>query len=181
VSNERRPGLTYNTSNDGNVMGLSVHEGSELDAFLAEHELGVPFVDYLVDHYRGKELARISKKALNDLYKKWPKHAKAYQQVVTDEVAQKLAALAQEAEQEPAATLAEPETEFVLKDNQKLAKRGGQEVIIETPRRSKRVRVEVPDDKRYAMFDSLHSEDFKAVELDNPKEKDVEPTEPEST
>lgn len=181
VSNERRPGLTYNTSNDGNVMGLSIHEGSELDAFLAEHELGVPFVDYLVDHYRGKHLAGISKKALNDLYKKWPKHAKAYQQTVTDEVAAKLAALAQDTAEDPAATLAEPQTEFVLKDNQKLAKRGGQEVIIETPRRSKRVRVELPDDKRYAMFDSLHSEDFKAAELDNPKEKNVEPSEPEST
>ena len=182
VSNERRPGLTYNTSNEGNVIGLSVHEGSELDAFLAEHELGVPFVDYLVDHYRGKELERISKKALNDLYKKWPKHAKTYQQRVTDEVAAKLAALAQKtAAEEAAATLAEPETEFVLKDNQKLTKRGKQEVIIETPRRSKRVRVELPEDKRYSMFDSLHSEDFKTVELDNPKEKDVEPAEPEST
>lgn len=181
VSNERRPGLTYNTSNDGEVIGLSVHEGSALDAFLAEHELGVPFVDYLVDHYRGKTLERISRKALNDLYKKWPKHAATYQQRVTDEVATKLASLAQEAEAEAAATLAEPEQEFVLKDNQKLIKRGKQEVIIETPRRRDRVRVELPEDKRYAMFDSLHSEDFKDVELDKPKEKDVEPTDPKST
>src|SRR5271166_1178932 len=181
VSNERRPGLTYNTSNEGNVIGLSVREGSELDAFLAEHELGVPFVDYLVDHYRGKELERISKKALNDLYKKWPKHAKTYQERVSNEVAGKLAALAQEAEREAAATLAEPEQEFVLKDNQKLTKRGKQEVIIETPRRRDRVRVELPEDKRYAMFDSLHSEDFKAIELDDIKEKGVEPSDTEST
>lgn len=181
VSNERRPGLTYNTSNAGEIIGLSVHEGSELDAFLAEHELGLPFVDYLVDHYQGKELTRISKKALNDLYKKWPEHIDAYQQHVTGEVVSRLAALADEVETEATAILAEPETEFVLKDNQKLAKRGKQEVIIETPRRKDRVRVELPEDKRYAMFDSLHSEDFKDVELDNLKEKDVEPTKPEST
>lgn len=179
ASNERRPGLTYNTSNEGKVMGLSVREGSELDAFLAEHELGVPFVDYLVDHYRGKEVEKISKKALGDLYKKWPKHASAYQQRVTDEVAARLAALAQETE--AAATLAEPEEEFVLKSNQKLASRDGKEVIIETPKRRTRVKVEVPEDKRYAMFDSLHSEDYKSVELDKPKEQDVEPADPEST
>jgi hypothetical protein len=160
-------------------MGLSVREGSELDKFLAEHELGVPFVDYLVDHYRGKEVEKISRKTLNDLYGKWPKHASTYQQRVTDEVAARLATMAQETE--AAATLAEPEEEFVLKSNQKLANRDGKAVIIETPKRRARVKVEVPEDKRYAMFDSLHSEDYKSVELDKPKEQDVEPADPEST
>jgi hypothetical protein len=151
VSNERRPGLTYNTSNDG-TSRLSVAEGSQIDKFLDEYpDLGVPFVDYLSDNYRGKDLAKISRKALNDLYAKWPKHASTYQQRVADEVAARLAASAQEIEE--VATLAEPEEEFVLKSNQTLKKKAsGEEYIVEVPNKKQ---VKIEEGKKYSMIDSL--------------------------
>lgn len=156
VSNERRPGLTYNTSNDG-VTRLSVAEGSELDKFLGEYpDLGLPFVDYLEDKYRGKDLATISRKAINDLHGKWPKHAAAYQERVANEVAARLAALAEEVDSD--ATLAEPDKEFVLKSNQELQKTAsGDEFIVETPLK-RRVKIEPITDKKYSMIDSLAPE-----------------------
>jgi hypothetical protein len=171
VSNERRPGLTYNTSNDG-VPRLSVAEGSELDKFLGDHpDLGLPFVDYLEDHYKGQDLERISRKTLNDLHSKWPKHASTYQQRIADEVAARLAALAEEIE--PDATLAEPEKEFVLKSNQELQKTaGGEEIIVETPIK-RRVQIDPIAGKKYSMIDSLApepNEDEDASEQPNPAE-----------
>jgi hypothetical protein len=155
VSNERRPGLTYNTSNDG-IRRLSVAEGSQLDKFLGEYDLGLPFVDYLDEHYSGKDLAKISRKTLSDLYAKWPKHAKAYQERVANEVAARLAALAEAAEAD--ATLAEPAEEFVLKSNQELQKTAsGKEIIVETPIK-RRVKIEPIEGKRYSMIDSLAPE-----------------------
>ncbi len=178
ASNERRPGLTYNTSNDGQPR-LSVAEGSTLDAFLADHPaLGLPFVDYLEDHYHGKDLEKISSEALGELHGEWPKHAATYEARVAAEIEQRLATLASETE---AARLAQPEEEtFVLKDNQEIQKTAsGKEKIIETPRRRDRIRVEPAEGKKYSMFDPLHSEEYKSAKLDDPEESTTsEPSEP---
>lgn len=156
VSNERRPGLTYNTSNDG-ISRLSVSEGSALDKFLADYpNLGLPFVDYLSDHYKGKDLARISRKTIDKLHAEWPKHSATYHQRVADEISAKLASIAQETED---ATLAEPEEkEFVLKSNQKLKKNAKkEEYILEVPSK-KQVKIEPEEHKKYSMIDSLASQ-----------------------
>lgn len=153
VSNERRPGLTYNTSNDG-ISRLSVSEGSALDKFLADYpDLGLPFVDYLSDHYKGKDLAKMSRKTIDRLHTDWPKHAATYHQRVADEISAKLTSLAQETEDD---TLAEPEEkEFVLKSNQKLKKNAKQEeYIVEVPSK-KQVKIDPEEHKKYSMIDSL--------------------------
>lgn len=151
VSNERRPGLTYNTSNDGTIR-FSVSEGSILDKFLGEYpNLGLPFVDYLSDHYKGKDLAKISRKTIDNLHAKWPKHAATYQQRVAAEISAKLAAVAEDVQAD--ATLVEPEKGFVLKSNQKLKKNAKkEEYIVEVPNKKQ---VKIEPDKKYSMIDSL--------------------------
>ena len=162
VSNERRPGLTYNTSNDG-IARLSVAEGSELDKFLGEYpDLGLPFVDYLsATHDDLEDLDREGLNLLKD--NEWPKHAATYQRRVADEVAGTLASLAEETKAD--AILAKPEKEFVLKKNQELQKTAsGTERIVETPSK-KKVKIEV--EKKYSIIDVLAtdlSEDDKASE-----------------
>jgi hypothetical protein len=175
VSNERRPGLTYNTSNDG-VRRLSVAPGSEIDAFLEEHpDLGLPFVDFCEARYRGKDLATISRKALDGLYSKgWPKHAAAHQVRVAEELNARLAAPAQQSEE--GAILAEPEKQFVLKSNQELQKTAsGQEYIVETPMK-RRVKIEPGEHKKYSIIDSLALESKPNEDKDPSEQSDT--TEP---
>jgi hypothetical protein len=167
VSNERRPGLTYNTSNEG-VTRLSVKEGSELDTFLGEYpDLGLPFVDYLEDSYHGKDLAKISRKALNDLHSKWPKQAATYQRRVADEVAARLAALAKEADAD--ATLPEAGKDFVLKRNQELQKTAGKERIVETPTKN---RILIEQAKKYSIIDDLHADIDYDLDFDSKDKSD---------
>jgi hypothetical protein len=171
VSNERRPGLTYNTSNEG-VTRLSVAEGSEIDAFLDENpDLGLAFVDYLEDRYRGKDLATISRKALKDLHGKWPKHAATYQARIAEELAATLAASAQQPEED--ATLAEPEEQFVLKSNQELQKTAsGKEYIVETPMK-RQVKIEPGEHKKYSIIDSLALESKPNEDEDPSEQSDI--------
>lgn len=159
VSNERRPGLTYNTSNDG-VVRFSAREGSDFDEFMAEHpSLGLPFADYAAEHAAAKgteSLHEAKTDELEKLLEDWPKHASAYQGRVAQEVAARLAALAEEIDAD--ATLAEPDKEFVLKSNQELQKTAsGDEFIVETPLK-RRVKIEPIADKKYSMIDSLAPE-----------------------
>ena len=172
ASNERRPGLTYNTSNDGKPR-LSVDEGSAaLDVFLADHpDLGVPFVDYLIDHYRGATLAKITRKSLEGLHEKWPKYASEYQTKIADEIRARLAAAAAEVED---ATV-EPDERFVLKSNQELRKTAsGAEEIVETPLKRK-VTVDPGEGKRYSMIDVLAS-DPKEPTTSEQSDADPEPS-----
>lgn len=176
VSNERRPGLTYNTSNDG-IARLSVSEGSQLDKFLADYpDLGLPFVDYLTDHYKGKDIAKISRKTIHNLHDQWPKHSATYQKKIAEEISARLEMLAQEAKDNQDAILAEPETEFVLKSNQDLKKRAsGKEYIVETP--SKR-NVKIEPDKKYSIIDSLAIKS--ELDEDNNPSEQTNIAEPES-
>jgi hypothetical protein len=178
VSNERRPGLTYNTSNDG-VTRLSVAEGSEIDKFLDEHpDLGLPFVDFLSAEAEpvDNELSKLTRAELDKLHEEWPKHASTYQRRVADEVAARLAILAEEKKAD--ATLASQDEEFVLKRNQELQKTASNdEIIVETPTKS-RILIEQP--KKYSIIDDLHADidydlDFdskdKSEPTDNAKSK----------
>jgi hypothetical protein len=168
VSNERRPGLTYNTSNDGTTR-LSVAEGSELDKFLDEYpDLGLPFVDYLEDSYHGGDLEKISRKAIGDLYVEWPKYAATYQRQVADEIAATLTTSVTETKTD--ATLAKPDEEFILKRNQELQKTASNdEIIMETPTKS---RILIEQSKKYSIIDDLHADIDYDIDLDSKDKSD---------
>src|ERR1019366_6304934 len=163
VSNERRPGLTYNTSNDG-IMRFSAKEGSDFDQYMSERPgYGLAFVDYIIDNHKRGSLEEVPSDELENLAYDWPAVSTVYQQRVANEVAARLAPLAEETKAD--AILAKPEEEFVLKSNQELQKTAsGAEKIVETPSK-KKVRVEL--EKKYSFIDTLAtdlSEDDKASE-----------------
>lgn len=79
VSNERRPGLTYNTSR------IPPKEGSALAEFLTEHsELGLPFTDYVAEHNSSDrdagEIDQLGRDEIDQLFTDWPHHAAEYTQ-----------------------------------------------------------------------------------------------------
>lgn len=186
VSNERRPGLTYNTKTAKNEDGeetttyrLAAREGSDMDQYLEDYpDLGLPFADYVLDS--GAELDTISRDELNDLRSEWPQHEAAYKHRVLNETKERLAHATRIADQEAHEEAKEPakvdepneEKEFVLRDNQELKTSSeGDEFILETPTK-KRIRVEATH-KRYALIDPL------APPLTE-EEDESTPTEPES-
>jgi hypothetical protein len=192
VSNERRPGLKYNTNNMSETR-LSGREGSDLDQFLTDYpDLGLPFVDYVDDNTDVGDLNDVDRGTLLSLSKTWPKEAAAYQHRVAEEVKVYLANIP-EPEVEPAKV--EPSVEFTLKANQELRKEKKADVIIETPSK-KRVKFKVASDKKYTVVDpyeptvvvSPEEEDklrrayYKANKIPLPKDEDTsESTEPESS
>lgn len=174
VSNERRPGLTYNTSNDG-VVRFSAKEGSDFDTFMADNpDLGLPFIDYVSNMSDGS-YEDMSSDDLQGWHEEWPKHASTYQWRITDEIGKRLASLAKSDEEDARedATLAEPNEEFVLKDNQELEKTAsGKEIIVETPLK-RQVKIAVAKEKKYRMFDHLATDLSKDDDASKPTEPDT--------
>ncbi len=188
VSNERRPGLTYNTAmhpETGETMWkISARKESDFDAFMEENpDLGLAFTDFIADRTT-TEYADLSREELEDIHADWPKDAATYQQKVSDEIAWRIvearATEEREDTEKTAAIVDAPaETEFVLKDNQELQKTAsGDEYIVETP--SKR-RVRIEQQKKYSIIDSLHADIDPDLDLDPKDDDKSESTEPESS
>jgi hypothetical protein len=161
VSNERRPGLTYNTSRER----FAPKEGTALAEFMDEHpDLGVPFTDYVTDHNSSDrdagEIDQLDRDEIDRLHSEWPEHAGTYSQNVAGEIAQRVSALV-EAETSEAAIVADEETDdgdFVLGDNQELTKdSSGNDIIVESPHK-RRVKIEAESKKRYSIVDPLAPE-----------------------
>ncbi len=175
VSNERRPGLTYNTSNEGMPLIRTASE-SDFNMFMEKHpNITLAFYDYLVDQQREDERDEdISKLAYSDIeraYTDFPAHERAYEQRIHSEVESFLAKMPPTevvmarvaklaAAHEEAATVEdtpEEEHEFVLKSNQELQETDGREEILE--RTSKRqFKIEPSAGKRYSIVDPLAPE-----------------------
>jgi hypothetical protein len=193
VSNERRPGLKYNTHNVGGR--LAGREGSDLDQFLSDYpDLGLPFVDYVGDNTDVDDLNDVGRDTLLSLSKTWPKEASAYQHRVAEEVK---VYLANTPDPEPESAKVEPSVEFKLKVNQELRKdeEKGSESIIETSSK-KRIKFKAATDKKYTVVDpaekpivvtpkeaaKLREAYYKANKIPLPKDADTsESTEPESS
>jgi septin family protein len=132
---------------------------SALDAFMSEHdELGVPFEDFVVDHF--DDLDDVTPKGLYEAYRtEWPSVQASYQQRVAQEIAGKFAELQQELEddtlQEEASEPEPVETpeELELKRNQELKEgkteegRGSDGEWILEKKAKKRSTIELPKGK----------------------------------
>lgn len=126
VSNERRPGLTYNTHR------VARTTGSVFEEFLNDHlvkegkitydPLGLPFQDYVVS--ADVDLENADRETLDRLYEEWPKHQARFQQAVAQEISSSYEALQQELEDDrlnkEASVSTVEEAPFVLKRNQEL-------------------------------------------------------------
>jgi hypothetical protein len=154
VSNERRPGLTYNTR-------TARRKDSSLDQFMTAHQiemhdeqhdpLGIPFMDYVADNTRLEDINDVASEHLEVLYEDWPAHAAKYQRAVANEIAAALQ------EQDETDTMAEETSEdkpFVLARNQELKKDDkGDEYILES-KAKKRSTLELPAEKsKYSIVD----------------------------
>jgi hypothetical protein len=162
VSNERRPGLTYNTRTR-----VAHSKESALGEFLAEHDnLGIPFQDFLADHNESdkdySELSELTRAEIEGLYDKWPQYASHYQGAVAQEIAARVAELQAEEEDdtlEEDESVEEADAPLELKRNQELKtgkteKGTGEEGewIIER-KAKKRVVLELPPEKKYSIVD----------------------------
>lgn len=155
VSNERRPGLTYNT----NTKIAKLLEAKD-------DTLGLAFIDYAVDN-NGEELSydnidEISPEEFDRLYDNWPQHNARYQGAVVAEVAQRFAAISSLPEEPASDTLAEQVEEpvpFELKPNQELHKgKAGAveekgEWILEKKGKKRHVLENLPEGKKYSIVD----------------------------
>src|SRR5208282_1383186 len=91
VSNERRPGLTYNTSirknaNDQDEVfaEISFRKDSAADKFFLAHpNLGLPFADYLIDEL--ESVPDATAEDIASLYEGWPEHEAKYKKSVAAE------------------------------------------------------------------------------------------------
>lgn len=148
VSNERRPGLTYNTSEHFHL--TAGEKGS--DEFLRDHpDLGLAFSDFVSDNVpEGEE---VTAARLEELHTEWPAVQSSYQQKVTEQVAERLTQTPEK--ENDSAIVTEPEEEFVLKKNQELMKdsKTDKEFILETPKKRK-VKIKA-DEKKYSILDPL--------------------------
>lgn len=153
ISNERRPGLTYNPT-----ASVRQRVSHVLSDFMAEHgdeHLGVPFVDYVAtesDTNWLSEAPKISDEEVQDLYDKWPDKQALYTAKVHWEVVEHLANLRETLDSD---TLGENNAsdELRLAAFQRLETDGeGQERIVEH-KANKRVIPPVPPEKKYSIVD----------------------------
>lgn len=155
VSNERRPGLTYNTrTRVARTAGTPIYE------FMSDRpELGVPFEDYVADHNAqdrdNGELDQVPFEEIERLYSEWPQHQPAYSNAVANEIAARVAAL--QPEEEP--DILEDES-LKLARNQELhtgridgatVEEDGEWIWHKSSK--KRIEVALPPDKRYSIVD----------------------------
>jgi hypothetical protein len=170
ISNERRPGLTYNTR----TARVAPKQGSVLAEFIGEHQsevdgvmfdtLGIPFQDFVADHNELDrdygELDQLPREEVERLYELWPQFEGQYREAVTQEIVAKLAELQEQAEDdtlEKDESVEEPDTP--LKRNQEIktgktesgAGKDGEWVMER--KASKRIVVELPPEKKYSIVD----------------------------
>jgi hypothetical protein len=137
ISNERRPGLTYNTSRR-TAGRIPPKASSAWGVFNAENpELGVAFWDYAADYNEqdrdSGELDELTQSEIDRLHDQWPQFEPTYRTAVTNEVAAHYASLVQEAsylehtahlqgesERDTLSESDEPKAAFALKRNQEL-------------------------------------------------------------
>jgi hypothetical protein len=160
VSNERRPGLTYNPT--ASVRTARV-QSSTLDHFMIEKEadgdgmLGVPFEDFVVDRWDG-DLKDIDEEALEALYSEWPRHAARYQARVAQEIMAYSAWL--QSQEEPDTLHQEPKRLKLARNQELIEDRKPNsadedfegEWILES-KSTKRAVVQLPPEKKYAVVD----------------------------
>jgi hypothetical protein len=171
VSNERRPGLTYNTplssvqsdfqapERDRNRRRIHtaaanpspINKLAQTEGYAENY--GVPFEDFAADQvdcaYDYNRLNDLDESDLDELTQMWPAHAATYRQAVAQEVAWRF--VSQLTENEDDDSLDESE-ELTLARNQKLVGEGDKERIIEK-RASKRIVTEYPEGKKYSIVD----------------------------
>lgn len=163
VSNERRPGLTYNTSRDlkdrnRTRVHTTVAFPSALNKMASEdgydEEYGVPFEDFLADthntEYDYNALNELSEEQIEEARKDWPNHTARYRAEVAQEIWTRFAS--QLTDNGESDIIVEPVNEIHLGRNQELRVVDGEERIVEK-RARKRVEVEYPEGKRYSIID----------------------------
>lgn len=126
VSNERRPGLTYNTR-----VRTAATEDSPIRQFMSKLDvddegnshLGIPFMDYVEDHHKAAgELQDVPMEEIERLHGEWPQYAPQYREAVAIEIASRVAELQEQVE---LATIPEDSDE---NNDQPLALRRNQEL-----------------------------------------------------
>lgn len=160
ISNERRPGLTYNTR----VARIVPPKESGLAKFSQEHpdDAGVPFWDFIADRAGGYDkLASVTEDEIESYYEEWPVHSRVYREAVSFEMQ---ANLASQLEEEPATIEEDPE-ELELTDYQELREEPktwklhgkvheSSSSIIEKPKKHK-IEYPVSKEKKYSIIDPL--------------------------
>jgi hypothetical protein len=170
VSNERRPGLTYNTplssvqsdfqapeQRNRRRIHTAVASPSAFNKFAQSEgyaaNYGVPFEDFAADQvdcaYDYNKLNELDESDLDDLTQMWPAHAADYRHKVAQELAWRFVSQLTET---PEDDIVDDESEFTLARNQKLVGEGNDEKIIEK-RAHKRIVTEYPENKKYSIVD----------------------------
>jgi hypothetical protein len=167
VSNERRPGLTYNTSVAPTARDRTRRRDlrTAMNVVLSEDianenfELGVPFEDFVADQegseYDYERLNALNEDEVAGYVEKWPAHQAEYRQAVTDEVVWRFADL--QDDQEVAILEDEDEKPLVLARFQELQEvatdDGKTEERIVEKRAKKRIVQQLPEGKKYSIVD----------------------------
>jgi hypothetical protein len=151
VSNERRPGLTYNTNRNR----IARKEASAIDEFMGEHEdLGIPFEDFVADHNRldhtDADLDNVPREEVERLWEIWPEYQQEYREAVASEITSKMVELSNEEEDD---ILEEEEEEKELEHYQSFSTNEKGDPIILEKRANKRVVTQLPLDKKYSIVD----------------------------
>jgi hypothetical protein len=183
VSNERRPGLTYNTSVAPTARdrtrrrdlrtAMNVVLSEDIDS--KNFELGVPFEDFVADQegseYDYERLNALNEDEVAGYVEKWPEHQAEYRSAVTNEIAWRFADL--QDDREVAILEDEDEKPLVLARFQELEEtEDGSERIIEK-RAKKRIVQQLPEGKKYSIVDP----EAVVPEVDADKDKhESEPT-----
>lgn len=168
VSNERRPGLTYNTSVDRMAVRQKIANAiddtviRETGKLPTDEGFPVAFYDYVADNVDADmwDGDGVPADVAAELWASFPEHAAGYQQAVAREIVAKMEAYSTQNE---AATMSEDEAdsepeEFTLKPNQELVTNDkGEEYVLEK-RANKRIDVEYGTDdegrsKKYSIID----------------------------
>lgn len=178
VSNERRPGLTYNTSTSPKPRDRTRNHTlpTAFNKLAAKYpELGVGFEDFVADQegseYDYERLNALTRDEVEAHLAAWPEHSEQYRQDITSELIWRFAAL-QDGE-EVAILEDEDEKPLALARFQTLTEKDGQEVILEK-RAKKRVVKELPPGKKYSIVDP----EAVVPEADDKDDDEAEDTEP---
>lgn len=158
VSNERRPGLTYNTSVERAPLRVKI--ANAIDDFLIDHpeagdwkNSGVPFIDFIADNVDSDvwdaDGDGVPYEEVERLWSEFPDHANEYQARVASEIVQiYLESLANPEESD---TIEETDTKLAHNQELKVNDKG-KEYVFEK-RAKKRVEVNDPKRDRYSIVD----------------------------
>jgi hypothetical protein len=167
VSNERRPGLTYNTSvaprardrTRRHDLRTAMNNVLATDIEKKTFELGVPFEDFVADQegseYNYERLNALNENEVAAYIEQWPEHQAGYRKAVADEVAWRFANLQDDSE--VAILEDEDEQPLVLARFQTLEEvitnDGNVEKRILEKRAKKRIVKQLPEGRKYSIVD----------------------------